>query len=207
MEMMLFGFALILIIFTWSYVWQPTVLDSARDKLFDLRDNVVREYFVRSGLGLEHPIYVALRNLINGHLRHTESLTLFHFGYMVFWAEVHREEDELVRGRINTMFATDDPELAKLVKNVRDQSSMIMVDYMVESSVVALVTAIIGLVWFVVRSVAVGIYKFVFGHGPASGITLARLALALLALTSSLGVMSRTSAQATMEECALHKPA
>lgn len=207
MELTLFGIGLILMIFTWPYIWRPTVLDSARDKLFDLRDNKVRQHFLQRGLGLDHPVYVALRNLLNGHLRHTESLTFFHFTYLAGWAESHRAEEVGIRQKIDAMFATEDPDLQRLVKSVREQSSLIMIEYMVESSIVALSMAIVVAIWMAIKSVFVTLRRVLFGNGPVSGIALARLAMALLSLASSLGVMTRSNAQATMEECALHKRA
>lgn len=48
MELVLSGVGIILSILTWQFMWKPTVLDAARDKLFDLRDREVRGWFVKT---------------------------------------------------------------------------------------------------------------------------------------------------------------
>ena len=111
METILFGIGIILIVAGWHFIWMPTVLDSARDKLFDLRDQTVRSYFVQKAIPLDNKIYQELRTLINGHLRHTESLTFFGFMSMLAWVEKNGDISSEIRKRIEKRFDSEDAEL------------------------------------------------------------------------------------------------
>lgn len=141
-EMLLTGVGLLALMATWKWMWLPTVLDSTRDTLFDLRDNVLREYFVSREISLEHPIYLKLRTLLNGHLRHTESLTIGEYSYL----QVHLEkEKELTAKKIaqgNRKFKVQDPDLQALIDEIRYKSSVAMVTYMIESSLLSMVLAL-----------------------------------------------------------------
>lgn len=207
MQTTLLGIGIALVMLSWSYMWRPTVLDSARDKLFDLRDNSVRAYFIERGLGLDHHVYKGLRELLNGHLRYTESLSFFGFISIAAWTAQNFDLDKARRQEIDAKFKTDDPALESLVKKVREQSALIMIEYMIESSIVALTMAIIG--WVIMDAVtfAKSAKRFLFGDGIPSGQVLARLAVALLSVASIFGVMTRSNAQITMEECALSRQA
>lgn len=136
MQLVLFGAGIIALIATWHFVWRRTLLDTIRDDLFDLRDGTLREHFIRNGLSLDHPVYKALRDLLNGHLRHTESLSVYQIFYTLWWARQHRNVMEAVGENIEQRFRTDDPELATLVNQVRSESTRIMVSYAVLSSFV-----------------------------------------------------------------------
>ena len=59
------------LVFHLPNVWQRLMADYHRDQLFRLRSEV-REYFLDSNYGLEHPAYLNLRRLINSYLRYLE---------------------------------------------------------------------------------------------------------------------------------------
>lgn len=133
MDAMLFGLNLLLIYAGWRWVWRKTALDMHRDELFDLRDEV-KDYFNEHGLGTEHPIYEALRGLINAHIRYTEKLT-----FRLFMAEsnvinTHPERIKKLKAEVNARFATNDPELKKFIEQTRARSIAILNAHMVESS-------------------------------------------------------------------------
>lgn len=134
MQLVLFGAGIIALITTWHFVWRRTLLDTIRDDLFDLRDGTLREHFIHNGLSLDHPVYKALRDLVNGHLRHTESLSVYQIFYTLWWARRHHDVMAAVAENIEQRFRTDDPELATLVNQVRSDSTRIMVSYAVLSS-------------------------------------------------------------------------
>lgn len=202
-ETALFGIGLILAIFTWHFMWRPTILDTTRDKLFDLRDDQIRNYFVRRRLPLNHKLYRELRDLINGHLRHTESLSFFRFILMIVWVERHQDVNTTILAHIERRFRTDDAELADFIRQVREQAVTIMIEYMVESSIVAFLLSMIGMVALTIRAVLKTISQIFHGVDGVTFSALARFAVALLAVTSSLGLANRSDAQATMEEYAL----
>lgn len=202
-ETTLFGIGLILVIFTWHFMWRPTVLDTTRDKLFDLRDEQIRNYFVQRRLPLDHKLYRELRDLINGHLRHTESLSFFRFIFMIVWVEHHQDVNTTILERIERRFRTDDAELAAFIRQVREQAVTIMIEYMVESSIAAFLLSMIGMVVLTISAVWKAISQLFRGVDSVTFFALARFAVALLAVTSSLGLANRNDAQATMEEYAL----
>jgi len=126
----------------WKWVWRPTALDTTRDKLFDLRDNVLRQYFIERKIPLDHPIYVRLRALLNGHLRHTESITIWELTYLNNTVE----KDEKLNARfaeMNRRLQSDDPELQSLIDEVRLKSTIAMIAHMIETSMAAMLIAII----------------------------------------------------------------
>ena len=144
MEAVLFGINLFIAYLIWSQVWRRTALDHYRDQLFDLRDEV-REYFTERGLPLDHPIYIRLRVLLNGHLRYTEQLTLRSYlattSAMTGYPEVARR----LREEVEKQFETDDKELGYFVKRVRSRAVAILLGYMGETSFVLVLLS--ALVW------------------------------------------------------------
>lgn len=203
MEILLLGIGILLIVVSWHFVWLPTVLDSTRDKLFDLRDLTVRDYFVQQGIPLDNKIYQELRTLINGHLRHTESLSFFGFMLMLVWAEKNPEINSEIRTRIEKRFDSDSVELRDFAEKTREQAALIMIQFMIESSVFAFLLALIGAAVMLVGSVWKKIIAFFPSANGVSPIALGRFALALLVVTNSIGIGSRVEARTTMEECAL----
>lgn len=203
MELLLTGFGVIACMLTWHYAWRPCTLDAARDRLFDLRDQEVRGWFIRNGVGLDHPVYKALRDLLNGMLKNTESLTFTHVAMLIAWSKEHADIDSRRRQEIEKLFQTDDHRIDALVKSVREKASMIMLDYVVESSPFAMVLALLGIVGIV----AFRCYNWVraaFSSGRDMSPALrTRFAAALLSVATLTGLTSRASAQATVEEKAL----
>lgn len=200
MEFVLTGIGIILSTLTWRYMWQPTVLDSARDKLFDLRDHEVRGWFVKNGVSLDHPVYKALRDLLNGLLKETESMTFAHVIALLVWSSENKELEAERRREINRMFETDIPELKSLVKDVREKAAWVMLGYVVESSPFALTFAVISIP-FQLISVVWRSLKAALVNGRMVGPQFrTQLAVALFGIFAVLGIASRASAQATMEE-------
>jgi hypothetical protein len=200
MELMLAGIGIILSLLTWRYMWQPTVLDSARDKLFDLRDRKVRGWFVENKVSMDSPVYRALRDLLNGMLKETESMTFAQVVALLVWSNEHKELEAERRRDINKRFETDNPELGKLVKEVREKAAWILLGYVVESSPLALMLAVIG----IPIQLAVFAWKS-FWRAMANGRSVSpqfrtQLAAALFGIMAVLGITSRATAQATMEE-------
>lgn len=163
-ELLLAGVGLIVIVGTWKYVWLPSVLDATRDTLFDLRDRRLRRYFISQGLGLDHPVYAALRNLLNGHLRNTRSLSLSQYAYMKGQLENDKPASEKRFAEINRKFEVDEPELQKFIDRVRADSATAMLTYMVETSPLSLA---IGLGYRLMLAVRHMPFKSVFSTRPA----------------------------------------
>jgi hypothetical protein len=205
METMLLGIGIILMLAGWRFVWRPTTLDEARDRLFDLRESV-RSEFVRRGISLDHPLYVALRDLLNGHLRHTESAsfsTLIAFHVSVI---SQPEVREALQEHIEKRFGCSDPDLAKFAKQTREQASLVMVGYVIETSVLALALVAVGLAIVAARRAARAVARLISGgHDQIWPRVFSRAAILTGALLATLQPIhaSRSEAQVVMEECAL----
>lgn len=202
MEQVLFGVGLIAMVITWSKLWRPLVLDKTRDKLFDLRDKNLKEYFLQRNLPLTHPIYKAMRDLLNGHLRHTEKLTFIKFVLMSSWGDQHPEPESEIRQRIEKRFRSDDLELNQFSSQVRMQAAMIMLEYMVESSLLAFLAALFGLFVGVAYSVVKSVLNFAKGFDAVTSWALFKFTSGLLVVLKLFGEKT-SDAQATMEEYAL----
>lgn len=142
-QLFLFGVGCIGIMLTWKYMWLPTLLDATRDELFDLRDEKLKKYFASTEAGLNHPMYIKLRTLINGHLRHTESFSLWEMMFMVFNIEKNPVLDEYKTNEINNKFKTDDEILNNFIEEVRMRGAIILARYMLRSSVIAFTSFLI----------------------------------------------------------------
>lgn len=200
MELVLSGVGIILSILTWQFMWKPTVLDSARDKLFDLRDREVRGWFVKNGVSMDNHVYKALRGLLNGMLKETESMTLVHVVALLVWSSENKELEAERRREINQLFETDDPELSRLVNDVREKAALVMIGYVVESSPFALAFAVVS-VPIQLAIVSWRWLKAAFANGSSvSPQFRTQLAAALIGILAVLGITTRASAQATMEE-------
>lgn len=200
MEIALTGLGLLLLALTWKYVWLPTALDTARDRLFDLRDREVRAWFVQNEISLDHPVYISLRELLNGMLKNTESLTIMHIASLVAWSKANPELDQQRRKGIEERFSTDDKRIKNLVDGVREKASMIMLDYVVESSLMMFVFAFFALIFFVPMCI-LKVGKAVLRNGfNISPVFRTRLAAIVLSIVSTMGLASRATAQATVEE-------
>lgn len=221
MESMLTAIGVLALMATWRWPYRMTALDSTRDRLFDLREEV-RAHFIDSGAGLSHPIYIALRNLINGHIRHTESASLVRFLVLTHWVDSNRGTSEAIRDKIERRFKTDDAALKAYVKQVRARAFNIMFEYVVTVSLLGWVLLAIGIVvllCMLAYRLAVALFNApmtvahrVAAYLKACGITLdfaraVAVAGAMFAIMSHVGLGGRIAAEAAMEDCALYESA
>jgi len=154
----LLGVNILLFILLWKKVLRPSSLDDCRDKLFDLRDEV-RAYFISRSLPLSDPIYKQLRDLINFHLRFTENLSLssiIHFSVVV---GRNKELSSHLKNQIDNRFKTDDKALTKFVEDVRTRATIILMFYMMQSSLPWLILSIIWGVAYGLHSVVTNMYN------------------------------------------------
>lgn len=163
-ELLLSGVGILAIMATWKFVWLPTVLDTTRDALFDLRDRKLRRYFLAKGVGLDHPVYAKLRHLLNGHLRYTKSLSLSQFVYIQMQIDKDKEAAAARFAEFDRKFKVDDPELQKFVDRIRLESSVAMLSYMVSSSPISLAFAQLYRLTLVIRHMTL---KDMFATTPA----------------------------------------
>ena len=129
MQLLIFGFSLLGLLFLWKYIWQKTLLDETRDRLFCLREEV-RQWFIDEGYDLSHPIYQSLRATINQHLRHTESITVISYLSFCISIEKNPRYDKYLSNNISKMFTTDDEKLKIFISKTRKKASDILIVHM-----------------------------------------------------------------------------
>jgi len=135
-ETTLLGIGILAFMGMWRWMARPTYLDEARDQLFDLRDDLVRPFFLKQKAGLHHPQYIALRNLINGHLRYTESVSLLGFVVMLVWMSRNEAAARSLQVKHEAAFSTDDQEVREFGEKIRKEASWIMMGYTIKTSVI-----------------------------------------------------------------------
>ena len=135
-ELFLTGIGILALMAVWKLMWMKSILDDTRDHLFDLRDTELHNYFVENGLSFEHPMYVRLRKLLNGHLRNTESTTIWELMFAVGELTRNPTVDLYKTKNLEKHFYTEDVNLKKFIEKIRFQSAMVMFRYMLYSSLI-----------------------------------------------------------------------
>lgn len=143
MEQFLFGLGLLAGYWAWQ-AWQRTALDVCRDRLFDIRDEA-RRYFISRNIPLDDKVYVALRDLLNGHIRYAKKMTFPRFISMTFAMFKHQDVMLNMRAEIDFRLQTSDADLADYIVSVRKLSSEAMVKYIGETSAFIIFCVIICL--------------------------------------------------------------
>ncbi len=195
------AFGILLLMSMWSKILKPSMLDSTRDQLFDLRDQQVRPWFQKN-LSLEHPAYNDLRRLINGHLRYTEDLTFLRFVLHLHILNQHPESLAELKKR-NKNFESGDESLRDFVLQIRMQAFQIMIAHAIKTSMLGWVCVMIGLVIVLPRLLKKFIQESLPGISFVQVYTRA-LPVVFVALASLLSTTSTASVRDTLEDSALH---
>ncbi len=133
MELILIGVNAILLMLVWRLMLKKSVLDSHRDRLFDLRDHL-RLTFIEKGWSLELPIYRRLRDLINGYLRFTESYSFGEFIYLENQVKRNEKIKSALAEKFTAKFQADTAEQRAFVEEFRRDAVAVMMNYMIVSS-------------------------------------------------------------------------
>lgn len=152
MNILMSGLSLLGFWLAWKFIWQPTLLDTTRDQLFDLRDKA-REWFLKNGYGLDNPTYRALRRLLNSHLRMTETVTFSRFLLFLHFESALKDIDEQLETRIEQEFSTPDRKIERYVQKVRNRAYSIMVGQMIFRNYFLVFGFIIFALCFAIRAV------------------------------------------------------
>lgn len=133
MQTLEFILSMLLLIAVWRFVVRRSLLDQARDRLFDLRDGL-RSSYVNRGWSLDAIEYKQARDLINAHLHFLESISALQI-FTLQAGMAHNEQlRKLVQHRYETMFAGVPVERAKVVQQHRRESLQIVTEYAVTNS-------------------------------------------------------------------------
>lgn len=133
MELVILGFNVLILMVLWKFMLRRTILDHSRDKLFDLRSEL-RSTYIAKGWDLNSPTYKRLRDLVNGHLRYTEDMSLSRA--IVLAGEVNGDEElkKFMRDRLQTLFSATSGEQREHANSFRQQSQAVALEYLVFSS-------------------------------------------------------------------------
>ena len=166
MDMVLIGVNVLLLIALWKFMLKKSILDTHRDSLFDLRDEL-RAVFVSRGWSLDEPIYRRLRDLINGYLRFTES---YSFGEFLYLENEVKKNDKLtteVKARIDAKFTSTTREQQEFVSEFRRKAVRVMMDYMIMSSGALMILVILLTPFVVIWSIISTLYGVLRAGGFA----------------------------------------
>lgn len=153
MELLLTSFGVLAVIAAWS-AWRRTSLDWTRDDLFDLRDET-REWFLKSGHGLDHMMYRRLRDMINSDLRYTKSARLSSLLWIYF--RVPKGLSLRRSAELDGFFDTSDEELRQFIRHVRNASTRAIQRYMLTTSFTLVVAVIVLLPVMVLMTIHDGV--------------------------------------------------
>lgn len=158
-QTILLGFGGLLVIATWLFAYKPAQLDTARDRLFDLRDITLRNFFIENNYGLEHDSYRLLRKLINSHLRYTEKMSLLEIISTAVFMKSNTEVYNDIRNKIDVKFKTDDEIINEFSKEIRIKAFQIMLVFLVSTSAPMLFISLLVAPFVVLREVCLSIFK------------------------------------------------
>lgn len=151
MNSLLTGVGILALLFVWKYVWQRTLLDTTRDKLFDLRDGA-REWFIDNGYSLDNSVYLALREVLNCHLRNTEGVSMISFFSYLVTKNRYGDYDKVLGERISNCFATDDEKISQYITKIRWQAGTILLVHMIKKSIFLSICALALTLLLLIRS-------------------------------------------------------
>lgn len=133
MELTILGINIMLLMAIWKFMLRKTMLDSSRDKLFDLRDEL-RSAFIKNGWDLNSPSYKHLRDLVNGYLRFTEEMSVSRVAYINATIKKDKELLTYQHDRIVKIFASSNPAQKRFIDDFRKRAVAVSMNYAVFSS-------------------------------------------------------------------------
>lgn len=136
MSLLIIGLAMLWGAWAWK-MWGTTALYDARDDLFKLRDEL-RTFFILNGYGLAHEQYHRHRDLLNTHIRFIEALSLSTFIAESIAFRSNPKAFEKLGLEVDAYFRCEDAKIRAFSSYVRKTSSLILINYMVERSALAM---------------------------------------------------------------------
>ena len=137
MSMIILSFALVALIFVWTFFWQKALTNYTKNVLFNYRDTL-RSWFIAQGYGLEHPSYRTARNMINATLWHIEYASWAKYASFLFVARKFPEWDKEGRNSVELMFSTTDPKIAEHIFQLRKAMAIVFMTHIIMKSAIAI---------------------------------------------------------------------
>ncbi|WOE31965.1 MULTISPECIES: hypothetical protein [unclassified Acinetobacter] len=131
-EIVLLAFNILLLMLIWECFFKKTLLDTHRDKLFDLRCEL-RAAFAQKN-ALNSSAYKETRDLLNAQIALTENLSFLQY---ILWNNFRRKNklnqvaDDV---KYEAKYHISDAELDEVIKKTRVSASDVCASYMVTSS-------------------------------------------------------------------------
>lgn len=166
MDLILTGIGLLLMWPVWRFILKRSLLDTHRDRLFDLRDEL-RDKFQAERWDMAAPLYKQLRDLINGYLRHTEGFQYSEFMYIEISIQRNPELQAALKERFKQSFSAVPEEQMRYAMKLRAEARRVMMSHMIFSSF-PLAFFTLGLFPFVALYLAIcGIAKSISSTGAS----------------------------------------
>lgn len=192
MQLIIVGLSLAAIIFAWNYAWRRALLDTTRDRLFDIRDGS-RQWFLDQGYSLDNPAYIALRTMLNSHLWHTEDATLSSFILFIIAERLTPNTTNKLSKHIINLYRTNDNKIDMFVNNARQEAANAMFGYMVFRNIFFtsffIFISILCFIVVILKSLYTMICNFVFSRRPLMAAT-ASLMITFFSLLNYGGIIN-----------------
>lgn len=156
MEVIKFIFFVFLLMAAWNYVFLPSNLDSSRDQLFDLRDEL-RSHFIEKGWDISMSKYGDTRSVVNGYLRFIEETSIWRL--MFIHSIVMKNQKSSSKSAGHKRRANDKPgEIDLFLESIRKRALKIVISHAVSSSFLLHVLAFLLMPFFII-SASFGVAK------------------------------------------------
>ncbi|WP_226596772.1 hypothetical protein [Marinobacter nauticus] len=129
--------ALLVVCLFWLY--RDYKLDSFRQKLFKLRDDLFDEA-INNDISFEHPSYQVLRSTINGFIRYGHRLNVFQvIAFLVLAESEKKVKSSSFTNRFESHLGSLDPEKSDVLKDYRNRMNILMMEHVIASSPLSLI--------------------------------------------------------------------
>lgn len=153
MTLLTFGLNILFLILLWHFVAKRTVIDHARDKLFDLRDQIRADHLANDW-GIESDAYKNLRKMLNAYLRYTETYSIWKIVSLHSDLSRNSELREHIRKRVNSNFATENIQQAKYIQSIRDQAFVVLAEFSICHSGLLIVLSLVMMPFVLLKGFA-----------------------------------------------------
>jgi hypothetical protein len=133
MESFWVGISVLTLMAVWHFMLKKSILDTHRDRLFDLRDQLRAEY-IAHGWDLGSPMYKKLRDLVNSYLRFTDSFSLVEFMLVETKVKRQRELKDALKAKFEKEFRGQSDAEQEFIQKFRAETVQVMMSYMILSS-------------------------------------------------------------------------
>lgn len=133
MDLILSGIALLLLLPVWRNIVKRSLLDTHRDKLFDLRDEL-RGKFHSAQWDMNSQVYRQLRDILNGYLRYTESFQFSEFSFIESRIRQNPDLQATMKAKFEEAFIDLEEDQRRFAIKLRSEARRVMMSHMILSS-------------------------------------------------------------------------